>query len=260
MTKRVLKSDYQFFTVVSSISESTLQNIEQFHVSALLTDHFRMACSIVDQTYNNSNKIIIFIPTANMAEVYYECLSSKHEHVWVQHARQSQAKRQHVYESFRDCEHGLLVCTDLVARGMDFPSVSIVIQVGVPIDRETYIHRVGRTGRAKASGTSFLIISKEEEFFLYQLKGIPIKRQERKITVDHFQSSPQNSEAFYVAWLGYYKAQMKKMGFCPDELVHTCNLIVQDLFKCDEPPSIDSKTITKLGLRGCSEIRSIGKK
>ena len=64
------------------------------------------------------------------------------------------------------------------ARGVDYPGVTKVIQVGVPPDRNTYIHRVGRTGRAGKLGEANLILAPFEQKFLKELTAIPIKDHE----------------------------------------------------------------------------------
>jgi len=64
------------------------------------------------------------------------------------------------------------------ARGVDYPGVTKVIQVGVPTSRDIYIHRIGRTGRAGKEGEAVLVLAPFEEGFLRDLKDIPIKDHE----------------------------------------------------------------------------------
>lgn len=65
--------------------------------------------------------------------------------------------------------------TDVSARGVDYPDVSLVLQVGVPPNKDQYIHRIGRTGRAGKDGKSILLISPYEKKFLSELASIPIR-------------------------------------------------------------------------------------
>ncbi|KAF2277119.1 DEAD-domain-containing protein [Westerdykella ornata] len=81
------------------------------------------------------------------------------------HSKLSQAQRTKASDSFRFAESAVLFSSDVTARGMDFPNVTHVIQVGLPRDRESYIHRLGRTGRAGKEGEGWLIVT-------------PIERQE----------------------------------------------------------------------------------
>lgn len=92
------------------------------------------------------------------------------------HAKLSQAQRSRASESFRTCKSGILFSTDVTARGMDFPNVSHVIQIGLPRDRETYIHRIGRTGRAGKEGEGWIFLSPlERKEVSRRLKGLDIK-------------------------------------------------------------------------------------
>jgi ATP-dependent RNA helicase MSS116 len=90
-------------------------------------------------------------------------------------SRLSQALRTRSAENFRKAREGILFSSDVTARGMDFPDVTHVIQVGVPRDRETYIHRIGRTARAGKEGEGWLLMHKGEQDALRKRLGrLPI--------------------------------------------------------------------------------------
>lgn len=78
------------------------------------------------------------------------------------HGQLSQAQRTNVADRFRRSKSAILFSTDVTARGMDFPNVSHVVQFGLPSNREQYIHRIGRTGRADKGGEAWLIIQNAE--------------------------------------------------------------------------------------------------
>ena len=63
-----------------------------------------------------------------------------------------------------------MLCTDIAARGVDFPAVDWVVQVDVPEDTNTYVHRVGRTARYKAKGNALLFLMPSENAFLQKLE------------------------------------------------------------------------------------------
>lgn len=95
------------------------------------------------------------------------------------HSKLTQAGRTHAAESFRRSESSILFSSDVTARGMDFPNVTHVIQVGVPPDREQYIHRLGRTGRAGKDGEGWIITAQAEIPVLRKiLVDLPISRQD----------------------------------------------------------------------------------
>ncbi|KAI8949764.1 DEAD-domain-containing protein [Xylaria longipes] len=92
------------------------------------------------------------------------------------HSRLSQEQRTRSANHFRQAQSAILFSSDVTARGMDFPNVTDVIQVGLPPDRDQYIHRVGRTGRAGNSGKGWLILTQEEvPEARARLPGLPIK-------------------------------------------------------------------------------------
>lgn len=95
------------------------------------------------------------------------------------HSDLEQRLRTHIADAFRKARSAILISTDVTARGMDFPNVSHVIQFGVPVNRDQYIHRIGRTGRANKSGEGYLIIHQTELDHARQLlPGLPIKRND----------------------------------------------------------------------------------
>lgn len=79
------------------------------------------------------------------------------------HSKLSQAQRTRAADDFRFCKTGVLLSSDVTARGMDFPNVTHVIQVGLPRDRESYIHRIGRTARAGKEGEGWLLLTPFEK-------------------------------------------------------------------------------------------------
>lgn len=91
------------------------------------------------------------------------------------HARLTQAQRTFSSSTFRKTPEGILFSSDVTARGMDFPDVTHVIQVGVPTTRETYIHRIGRTARANKTGEGWLFIHDGENgAYEQKLRGLPL--------------------------------------------------------------------------------------
>lgn len=78
------------------------------------------------------------------------------------HGLLKQGARTRAADSFRRAKSGILISTDVTARGMDFPDVTHVIQVGPPVDREQYIHRLGRTGRQNKDGEGWFFVTRAE--------------------------------------------------------------------------------------------------
>ncbi|MFR9580345.1 MAG: DEAD/DEAH box helicase [Rikenellaceae bacterium] len=100
---------------------------------------------------------IIFTRSRRMADRLTELLSREGFTVEAMHSERSQAARQHIIERFRSGEQVLLVATDIVARGVDVEGVDYIFNYGLPQDVEHYVHRIGRTARAGASGVAITL-------------------------------------------------------------------------------------------------------
>uniref|UniRef100_A0A7S3J391 ATP-dependent RNA helicase n=1 Tax=Euplotes harpa TaxID=151035 RepID=A0A7S3J391_9SPIT len=96
------------------------------------------------------------------------------------HGRQKQIKRTAIYFEFVERKHAFLFATDIASRGMDFPAVDWVIQVDLPEDTDTYIHRVGRTARYKFKGSSLLMVLPSETKFIDRLTRLNINMKKLK--------------------------------------------------------------------------------
>lgn len=132
-------------------------------------------------------KGIIFMPTVPAVDHYAQVLRTAYKldeslpadakpKVLTIHGQMTQAARQRAADVFRKGkEPTLLITTDVVARGMDFPGVSHVFQMGTPRDAASYVHRIGRTGRIGHSGKAFLIMTDFEKPYLRELGKKNIK-------------------------------------------------------------------------------------
>jgi ATP-dependent RNA helicase RhlE len=78
------------------------------------------------------------------------------------HADRSQLERQRAVEGFRSGAHPVLVATDIAARGLDIDGIAVVVNFEVPDTKESYVHRVGRTGRAGSSGRALTLVAPEQ--------------------------------------------------------------------------------------------------
>ncbi|MFN0174527.1 MAG: DEAD/DEAH box helicase [Saprospiraceae bacterium] len=112
---------------------------------------------------DSMQKVLIFGPSKRMADVIHKQLEARFpEQFEIVHANKSQNFRLNAVAAF---EKGLcrgLICTDLLARGLDVSDVTHVINVDTPTDAETYIHRIGRTGRADRDGASLIFVTESE--------------------------------------------------------------------------------------------------
>ena len=94
------------------------------------------------------------------------------------HSGRTQNQRQQALDGFRSGKYQVMVATDIAARGIDVEGISHVINYDVPTHAEDYVHRIGRTGRATATGDAITFVSREEEKYLRDIS----KFIERKLT------------------------------------------------------------------------------
>jgi len=109
---------------------------------------------------------IIFCRTKRRAAKLNESLKSQGYQTDELHGDLSQAKREQVMERFRKAEIQYLVATDVAARGLDVEGVTHVINYDIPRDAESYIHRIGRTGRAGAEGMAITLVTPRDRMSL----------------------------------------------------------------------------------------------
>ncbi len=103
--------------------------------------------------------VIVFCRTKHRADRVAVLLKKNNHAVAVLHSNRTQSQREQALLGFRKGRYNILVATDIAARGIDVPEVSHVINYDVPNQPEDYIHRIGRTGRAQATGDAFTLVT-----------------------------------------------------------------------------------------------------
>ena len=106
--------------------------------------------------------ILVFVRTKSGAERLARKLQGFGIRAAALHADRTQQQRTAAVEGFRGGHFHVLVATDVAARGLDIDGITHVVNFEVPTSRETYVHRVGRTGRAAATGTALTLVAPEE--------------------------------------------------------------------------------------------------
>ncbi|TYG42569.1 hypothetical protein ES288_D12G267700v1 [Gossypium darwinii] len=141
-------------------------------------------------------------------------------------------------------------------------SVAPEYKVGIPSDREQYIHRLGRTGREGKDGEGILLIAPWEEYFLDEIKDLPLEKislpdmdpdVKQKLEFSMAKIDGNVKEAAYHAWLGYYNS-IREIGRDKTTLVDLANQFSQSI-GLQRPPSLFRKTALKMGLKDIPGIR-----
>jgi superfamily II DNA/RNA helicase len=104
-------------------------------------------------------KTIIFAETKRDVQKLSDELSSRGFNTGSLHGDKRHRERVRILDDFKKNKISILVATDVAARGLDVPDITHVINYEIPKNYETYIHRVGRTGRANKRGFAFTFVS-----------------------------------------------------------------------------------------------------
>ena len=125
---------------------------------------------ITDESFN---KVLVFVSNKKIADRLYEILNEKFpDKIGVMHSNKSQNYRIRTVGNFQDGTNTVLIATDLIARGLDISEVSHVINFDTPPVPETYIHRIGRTGRADKEGISITFINEAEKTYQEEIEKL----------------------------------------------------------------------------------------
>ncbi|KAL4778940.1 ATP-dependent RNA helicase has1 [Aspergillus varians] len=148
---------------------STVEGLEQGYVICEADRRFLLLFSFLKR--NLKKKIIVFFSSCNCVKYHAELLNYIDLPVLDLHGKQKQQKRTNTFFEFCNAKQGVLICTDVAARGLDIPAVDWIIQFDPPDDTRDYIHRVGRTARgADGKGRSLMFLQPSEVGFLKYLK------------------------------------------------------------------------------------------
>ncbi|ATY59587.1 ATP-dependent RNA helicase DDX18 [Cordyceps militaris] len=151
---------------------STVDGLEQGYVLCDADRRFILLFSFLRQMNQKKKKVIVFFSSCNSVKYYAELLNYIDCPVLDLHGKQKQQKRTNTFFEFSNAPNGILICTDVAARGLDIPAVDFIVQFDPPDNTRDYIHRVGRTARgAGKTGRSLLFLQPSEVGFLSHLKA-----------------------------------------------------------------------------------------
>ncbi|WP_026815037.1 DEAD/DEAH box helicase [Arenibacter certesii] len=168
MTEDVAKLIEDFFItpvkVSIAVSGTPLANIEQ---TAYEVENFYTKVNLLLYLLKDKmlyNKVLIFVSNKRSADRLFEAMKAVFgSEIAVIHSNKTQNYRLRSIDQFDEGKNRILISTDVMARGIDLEMVSHVINFDTPTYPENYIHRIGRTGRAKQKGKSILLFTKREE-------------------------------------------------------------------------------------------------
>ncbi|XP_053694032.1 probable ATP-dependent RNA helicase pitchoune [Sabethes cyaneus] len=175
--KLALKSEPIYVGVDDNKEEATVSGLEQGYI--VCPSEKRLLVLFTFLKKNRKKKVMVFFSSCLSVKFHHELFNYIDLPVNSIHGKQKQAKRTSVFFQFCNAESGVLLCTDVAARGLDIPAVDWIVQYDPPNDTKEYIHRVGRTARGEnLCGHALLILRPEEVGFLKYLKQAKVPLNE----------------------------------------------------------------------------------
>lgn len=151
-------------------SEKINKNIEHAYVVATRRDKIQVTRQVIHAA--KPKKAIVFLNKNELIQDMRDRLLYHQIKAVAIYGNGSKAERKKALDAFRTGDAQVLVASDLVARGLDLPAISHVINLDLPNDLNEYIHRVGRTGRAGRKGVAISIVTEKEVRFIKAIEKL----------------------------------------------------------------------------------------
>ncbi|KAJ2658224.1 hypothetical protein IW148_004780 [Coemansia sp. RSA 1199] len=293
LASTVFSGGFDLIDCVGQEDTNTHANVKQEYIPVPFSHQVPVMCDLIgahaakNNAEGRGSKIIIFLPTIKATNLYAEVLKSMvgmrrgregSVDVIALHGGIAQASRSNRSDRFRSASlragnMSILVTTDVSARGVDYPDVSMVIQVGIPSATEAYIHRLGRTGRAGKSGEGVIMLSPVEMPFLRELRDVQITKSEKYTPVymdslSDFENGPLKHlsqrwndmtssideeilSSAYISLLAFYSAHATMIGKPSIQNIIDDAQDIMVPFKLP-PPEISSRMKENLGMNRSS--------
>ncbi|GAA5973625.1 hypothetical protein JCM21900_003487 [Sporobolomyces salmonicolor] len=153
---------------INLMDELTLRGVTQYY--AFLEERQKVHCLNTLFSKLQINQSIIFCNSTNRVELLAKKITELGYSCFYSHAKMLQQHRNRVFHDFRNGVCRNLVCSDLLTRGIDIQAVNVVINFDFPKNAETYLHRIGRSGRYGHLGLAINLITYEDRFNLYRIE------------------------------------------------------------------------------------------
>ena len=162
-------------------NQATPSSLANYYLVCPLDEKLSRLVAFLKQ--HKDEKVIVFFLTCACVEFYgtalQQILTEKNGfYLETLHGKMQQKRREKAMERFRDCDEkgGALLCTDIASRGLDVAGIQWTVQFDAPVDPSTYVHRVGRSARAGATGSSLIFLTPKEEAYVdfLRMRKVPL--------------------------------------------------------------------------------------
>lgn len=293
MVRKTMKPDFKFIKTIQDDEVPTHLTVPQKVVflrglENALPAVLELAKNYKRQAQQDSSlqpfKAIVYFNCTADVEVSYEIFkrlrldpknnSSPHPlegtEIYHIHSKLTQARRTKNSQSFRRAISGILFSSDVTARGMDFPDVTHVIQIGSPMTREVYIHRIGRTARANKKGEGWVFLHDlEYDNFSGRVDDLPISKDMTSLQTAAVNMAGENKDlpapaaetilqlkaaakrVPYDFKVESYKAQISVLRHSIDskrDIVRVLNNLAINGWGMSEPPAVETNWAKRRGM------------
>eukprot|EP00117_Sycon_ciliatum_P034193 scpid55876/ scgid26151/ ATP-dependent RNA helicase DDX55; DEAD box protein 55 len=208
--------------------------------------------------HKSEGKILVFLSTCAAVDYFTRLLTSLVKDVAIEGLHGKKSSRQRVFDTFKDRENGILVCTDVLARGVDIPVVQWVIQYDPPSAASAFVHRCGRTARIGQEGNALLFLLPPEESYI-EFLGInqQITLQKMELDSDIFAATNKIRKLVCRDRQLMEKGTRAFVAFIQSYMKHECSLIFKlkdldigalatsfGLLRLPRMPELRGKTVT----------------
>jgi ATP-dependent RNA helicase DDX18/HAS1 len=204
-----LKKAPLYINVHENNDMATNAGLEQGYVVCEAERRFLLLFTFLKRNLNK--KVIVFFSSCNSVKYHSELLNYIDIPVLELHGKQKQNKRSATFFEFINAEKGILLSTDVAARGLDIPDVDWIVQYDPPDDPREYIHRVGRTARAGGRGKALLFLLPTELGFLRYLKASKVPLNEYQFPSNKIANVQSQLEKLIAK--NYYLNKSAKEGY-----------------------------------------------
>ncbi len=186
---RKMLGDFERVTIKPE--QATAEKVEQGVYFVSKANKPKLLVHLLEQRPQDS--VLVFSRTKHGANKIVKKLDQAGIRSAAIHGNKSQTARQKALGDFKDGKLKVLVATDIAARGIDVEELSLVVNYDLPNVSETYVHRIGRTGRASASGIAISFCDKEERPYLRDIEKL-IKQPVPRLPEHQFMNEDDNEQ------------------------------------------------------------------
>ncbi|KAF8906813.1 P-loop containing nucleoside triphosphate hydrolase protein [Gymnopilus junonius] len=291
IAQSTLDANHRFVNCVSADDSPVHAHIPQYHTvlrsgEELLPHLIKLIAldQLQHQSSSKRSKVVIFLSTTNSVMLFSQLLRKAIAHLplgrktnlYEMHAKREMKTRTRVSNAFRnDTYPSIMVTSDVSARGVDYPGVTRVIQVGLPSGKDIYIHRVGRTGRgSNKQGRGDLVLMPWEMIFVHrhlrdvalkpvtstdlttelaelaaahpqhkydELKIGEIPKLSQELTSNLSTFAPDDISGAFSSQLGFFIGRARELGLDMHEMTKGLQKTWQEMWALDREPTVSRK-------------------